>query len=217
MKLKKHSVRKILLTLSLFLILLWVVLGAGTSLAWFADTSEAAHNVFNFAEFDLTVEYRDKNGNYQDMEGATEVFDREALYEPGYVQVVYLRVTNKGTVPFRFKTAVRVTDYTEAINFFGQKFLLQNYLRFGMVSASSEAALDALVRPRENAVVYANTLLNNYPVEHLQLQPKESAYIAVIVRMPEDVDNIANYRQEIIPRVELGLTVTATQLNAPMS
>ena len=217
MKLTKHPARKILLTLSLVLILLWIVLGTGTSLAWFADTSDEVNNVFNFAEFDLMVEYRDKNGNYQELEGATEVFDREALYEPGYVQMIYLRVTNNGTVPFRFKTAVRVTDYTEAVNFFGQKFLLQDYLRFGMVFASGEAALDALVKPRENAVAYANTLLNNYPEEYLQLQPKESAYIAVIVRMPEDVDNIANYRDETIPRVEFGLTVTVTQLNAPIS
>lgn len=215
MKLNKHSVIKILLSLSLVLILLWIILGAGASLAWFADSSNDVNNIFHFAEFDLQVEYRDENGNYYDLDGATEVFDKEALYEPGYVQVVYLRVTNNGTVPFKFKTAVRVTDYTEATNFFGQKFHLQEYLRFGMVSAADEAALDALVKPRENAVRYADTLLNNYSEDYPRLDPNESVYIAMVICMPENVDNIANYRGDIIPRVELGLTVTASQLDAP--
>ena len=35
--------------------------------------------------------------------------------------------------------------------------------------------------------------------------------MALIVRMPEDVTNMANYRGDVIPRVELGLIVTATQ------
>lgn len=215
MRLTKYSFRKILLALSLVLILLWIILGAGASLAWFADSDNAVNNVFHFAEFDLLVEYRDENGIYQDLEGATKVFDDKALYEPGYVQVVYLRVTNNGTVPFRFKTAVRVTDYTEAVNFFGNKFHLQDYLRFGMVTAAEESALDALVNPRENAAIYADSLLNNYSKEYPQLDPKESVYIAMIIHMPENVNNVANYRGDIIPRVELGLTVTATQLDAP--
>lgn len=192
-------------------------MGAGTTVAWFADTADPVNNVVHFAEFELSVEYRDENGDYQDLESATEVFDNEALYEPGYTQVAYLRVTNNGTVPFRFKTAVRVADYTEAVNYFDQKFLLQDYLKFGIVSAQSETALDALVKPREDAVSYANALLNNYSEEYPLLNPQKSVYIAVIVRMPENVNNIANYRGDTVPRVELGLTVTAIQLNAPES
>lgn len=214
MKLTKYSFRKILLALSLALILVWVLMGTGASLAWFSDSDNAVNNIFHFAEFDLVVEYRDENGDYQNLEGATEVFDKETLYEPGYVQIVYLRVTNNGTVPFRLKTAVRVTDYTEAVNSFGYKFHLQDYLRFGMVTATEESALDALVKPRENAVIYANSPLNNYTEKYPRLEPNESVYIAMIIRMPVDVNNVANYRGDTIPRVELGLTVTATQLNA---
>ena len=214
MKLTKYSVRKIVLALSLIMILIWLFMGTGASLAWFYDSDNDVKNVFHFAEFDLVAEYRDQNGDYQDLEGATKVFDDKALYEPGYVQVVYLRITNNGTVPFKLKTAVRVTDYTEAVNFFGHKFHLQEYLRFGMVTATSETALDALVTPRESAVYYANSMLNNYTEDYPQLDPNESIYIGLIVRMPEDVNNVANYREDLIPRVELGITVTATQLNA---
>ena len=215
MKITKYSLRRFVLALSLAMILVWLFMGTGASLAWFYDSDNDVKNVFNFAEFDLVAEYRDKDGNYRDLEGATKVFDDEALYEPGYVQVVYLRITNNGTVPFRLKTAVRVTDYTDAINYFGQKLHLQDYLRFGMVSADSEAALDDLVSPRENAVTYANTPLSTYSEEHPEIAPDQSVYVALIIRMPEEATNVANYRGNVIPRVELGITVTATQLNAP--
>ena len=152
---RKRSFKRIALSLSLFMIFMWLILGTGTSLAWFTDRDEELNNIFHFAEFDLIVEYRDEDGNYQDLEAATKVFDDEALYEPGYVQVVYLRVKNNGNVPFKFKTAVSVTDYTEAINFFGQKFHLQDYLKFGIAVADSEVELDAVVGPREHAETLA--------------------------------------------------------------
>ena len=40
---------------------------------------------------------------------------------------------------------------------------------------------------------------------------EETAYVALIVRMPEEVDNQANYRGEVVPEVDLGLIVRATQ------
>ena len=212
---RNGKMKKIALSLSMFLILMWMVLGTGTSLAWFTDESEEANNIFHFADFDLVVEYRDENGNYHDLEGATKVFDDEALYEPGYVQVVYLRITNNGDVPFKFKTAVNVVDYTEATNFFGNKFLLQDYLRFGLTVAKEEAVLEAMVETREQAEALANTPLSNYATDYAVLDAKDTVYMAVIVRMPEDVDNVANYRNDLIPRVFLGLIVNASQLDVP--
>jgi hypothetical protein len=197
------------------MIFMWLLLGTGTSLAWFTDRGEEQNNIFHFAEFDLVVEYRDKDGNYQDLEGASKVFDDEALYEPGYVQVVYLRIKNNGSVPFKFKTAVSVMDYTEAVNFFGQKFHLQDYLKFGIAVANSEEELDAVVRPRENATALANMPLSRYDSDYAVLAEQASVYMAMIVRTPRDVDNVANYRGTVIPRVELGLIVNASQLNAP--
>lgn len=45
----------------------------------------------------------------------------------------------------------------------------------------------------------------------------ESAhYAALIIHMPETVDNAANYRGIQEPKVELGITVFAQQANAPM-
>lgn len=212
---KKHPFKKTALSLSVLLILLWAVLGTGTSLAWFSDTSDEVENIFHIASFDLSVEYRDKNGNWKDLETATTVFDDKALYEPGYVQVVYLQVKNNGSVPFKFRTAVRVTDYTEATNYFGQKFLLQDYLLFGIVTADSLSSLDALVASREQASARATKPLNNYSTDYAELAAGDLCYMAVIVTMPKDVNNRANYRLDPVPRVDLGLIVQASQLDSP--
>lgn len=213
MNAKSRPVKKIALSLSLLLILLWAVLGAGTSLAWFSDTSDRIENIFHFGSFDVLVEYRDKTGAYRDLDGATNIFDDQALYEPGYVQVIYLRVTNSGNVPFTFSTAVKVNDYTKATSILGTKFLLQDHLRFGLVTADSEAALDEKLATREQAAAFATEPLSNYSEDHPTLAGSATRYIAVIVTMPKDVDNIANYRLDPIPRVNLGLIVTATQAN----
>ena len=145
------------------------------------------------------------------MEQNTKIFDDKALYEPGYTQVVYLKIENKGTVPFDFKTAVSVTDYTLATNVFGQSFQLQDYLKFGLATANGEEELYKKVATRELAKELAVMPLSNYSTETASLKAKGTVYMALVVRMPENVGNIANYREDMIPRVELGLIVTATQ------
>ena len=203
--------KKVALSLSLMLILLWGLLGAGASLAWFADTDEGVKNVFHFAEFDLEVYHRLDNGQWEEIRQDTKIFDDDALYEPGYTQVVYLKIENKGTVPFDFKAAVTVTDYTWATNVLGQKFSLQEYLKFGLVIAEEEDELLQKMADRELANQAANMPLSRYATEKAPLDAKDTVYMAIIVRMPEEVDNVANYRGDVIPRVELGLIVTATQ------
>lgn len=215
MKEKKRTYTRIALAVSVVIMILWGMMGTGASLAWFTDTDEEVKNIFHFAEFDLDVEYRTENGSWKSIEADTEVFDDKALYEPGYTQVVYLRIINNGTVPFDFKTAVSVSDYTVPTNVFGQKFHLQDYLKFGFVTADTEAEMDELVKTRQQAAECATNQLSNYSTEMAELDAKETIYMALVVRMPEEVDNVANYRGDVIPRVELGIIVTATQKEMP--
>ena len=211
-----NRLKKVALSVSLLLVVAWCVLGTGASLAWFTDTDEEVKNIFHFAAFDLEVSHRLEDGTWEKVEQGTKLFDDEALYEPGYVQVVYLRIENKGEVPFDWKTAVTVTDYTEPTNIFGQKFHLQDYLKFGLATAETEEKLFELVATRDLAEEVANMPLNHYyengyTTEASELGAQEMTYLALIVRMPEDVTNIANYRGDTIPRVELGVIVSATQ------
>lgn len=209
---KKNIYLKIALALSICALIVWVLLGTGASLAWFADTSPELNNIFHFADFEVTVSHRLDNGDWEKIESDTVVFDEEALYEPGYTQAVYLKIQNTGTREFRYKTAVSTNGYTIATNVFGQRVNLQEYLKFGLVTADTEAAMDAAVADRETAAAVAVTDLNNYhETDEAMLLPNEEAYAVLIVRMPEDVGNLANYRGDIEPTVDLCLIVTAEQ------
>lgn len=209
---KKTLYKRIALALSLCALLIWAILGTGASLAWFTDTSPEINNIFHFAEFDLVVSHRLTDGKWEEVDSQTKIFDEKALYEPGYVQVVYLKVENKGTLPFEFYTAVNVNGCIVATNVFGQEFMLQDHLKFGVTTADSEDAMKNSVPTRETAVEIADMPLHNYATETAILAPGKTKYIALIVRMPEEVGNVANYRGETIPKVNLGITVKADQI-----
>ena len=209
---KKKRYKKIAVALSLFALIVWGVLGTGASLAWFTDTSNDLKNIFHVAEFDLEVSHRLTDGKWEKVDSLTKVFDDEALYEPGYVQVVYLKVENKGTVPFMFKTGVNVNGCILAHNVFGHQFNLKDYLLFGLVTTDTEEEMKNSVPDRAAARAIADLPLNNYSTDESYLEAGGVAYITLIVRMPEEVDNIANYRENVQPKVELGLIVKADQV-----
>ncbi len=208
---RKWSYKKIAYAVSLAIVLFWTVLGTGTSLAWFTDTSNEVRNIFHAAEFELKVSWRREDTDWRVLDGQTAIFDDRALYEPGYTQTVFLKVENKGDLAFDFDTAVSVTDYTEGTNVFGMRFQLQEHLRFGLVSASTEEQLLQQVQDRDTAAQAARRPLNNYTSDKTTLEPEGTAYLALIVRMPEQVGNEANYRGTTVPRVELGIIVSADQ------
>jgi len=208
---KNKPYKKIALTLSLCALIVWGILGTGASLAWFVDTSEDITNIFHVADFDLEVSHRTDEGKWVSIDGKTDVFDDEALYEPGYVQVVYLRVENKGDRAFDFYTAVSVKGSSTATNVFGQKFWLHEHLLFGVTIADSESKMDESVSTRDKAKAVATMKLQNYDTDVAALEPGDMAYMALVVRMPEEVGNEANYRGDTVPTVELGIIVKADQ------
>lgn len=221
LKNKKTLYKRIALCVSLCALILWGILGTGASLAWFSDKTPEINNIFHFADFDLKVSHFDnENNKWVEIEGDTKIFDEQALYEPGYVQVVYLKVENNGDVPFNFHTAVNVNDCVVATNVFGHTFMLQDYLKFGVITNITETDIINGTLEREIAKNSANIPLkeiadmplHNYDTEVATLQPNKTAFLALIVRMPEEVDNIANYRGDTVPEVELGITVKAEQL-----
>lgn len=215
MKKFNKNYTKVALALALCLIVLWSFLGTGTSLAWFSDTDEELRNIFHFADFKFQVSHLQKDGTYDDIEGDTDIFDNEALYEPGYVQVVYLKVENKGSIDLNYRMAVSVIDYTPAFNVFGQSFNLQDYLECGLVTAESQEELEQKLATRDMAEKEATTPLNTYcetEPEETFLEAGGTDYAALIVCMPEEVNNVANHLGKDHPKVELGIIAEASQI-----
>lgn len=210
----KKKWRKAALALSACLFVLWWVLGTGATLAWFSDT-DTVRNEFQIGLLKLDVSYKnDIVTEYTPLEGSTEVFYDEALYEPGYTQVVYLKIENKGNVAFDYKLSVTVESANTVTGVLGNEIYLPNYLRFGAVFAESEDALKTAVADRLSARNQAKEqpLSTWSEISDYTFEANEAPhYAALIVYMPEEVGNAANYCGGTAPQVVLGIAVKAQQ------
>lgn len=170
----------------------------------------------------MDVSYRnDLVTEYQPLQGTTKAFNDKALYEPGYTQVVYLKIDNAGDMAFQYKVAVTVEGFTNGRNAWGEEIYLPNYLHYGVVFGETEADVQQLVKDRLASRAHAPNHWGSLGTwseisPHTFDVGEDSHYAALIVYMPEGVDNAANYRGFTEPRVELGITVFAQQANAPM-
>jgi hypothetical protein len=211
----RKIVTKAALVLILALLLLWALLGTGTSLAWFTDTTPVVRNSFIIGDLDLSVYYKTEAGKYDPVQSDTVIFDDEALYEPGYVQVVRMKVVNSGDVDFDYKLSIDVDDSSVILgeNEQGQTIYLPNYLKFGVAYGSDEIELEREIA-KELAPLDADIYLDGY-TDTRSLDANTSKdntdYVALILYMPESVGNVANYRTDKIPTVKLGVTVLASQ------
>ena len=218
---KKRKWSKVALALSACLFVLWWALGTGATLAWFSDT-DTVRNEFQVGLLKMDVSYRnDVVTDYTPLYGTTRAFNDEALYEPGYTQVVYLKMNNMGNVPFNYKIAVTVADFDNGENAWGEDIYLPDYLRYGIVFGQTEAEVQQQVKNRLTAQTQAP---DNWGAlgTWSEISPytydvgEDPHYAALIVYMPEEVGNAANYRGFNAPQVKLGIKVFAQQADAPM-
>lgn len=208
---RKKRVTRAALALSIILIIVWSMMGTASTIAWFSDSDEVI-NTFVFG--DLSVElYHKTDKGYELVTGTTKLFDDAALYEPGYTQLVYLKVKNVGTVPFDYKLSVIPGNIVIGKNVFGQDINLPDHLKFGVVIGDTEAEVLAATKDRVEARKYADTPLSNYDTMRTDLPVDGEQYVALVVCMPEDVGNEANFRVKAAS-VELGVNVKATQIEA---
>lgn len=224
---KKRTFTKVAFVLSVCLLVLWSLLGTGTSIAWFMDETPELVNTFDFGELDLEVYYKVTNAQGIDewvkVDERTKVFDEAALYEPGFTQVVYLKIVNEGEVEFDYKLSVNMNDFVPGVNEAGQPIYLPNHLKFGALIDKDEQSLERevarVVATQDlddgNAPTKEMLPLNTYSSSIGQLEAetedKSVDYAALILYMPEEVGNEANYRGHDIPTIDLGITVFASQ------
>lgn len=212
---KLRRLRKNALAASCLLLALWLFMGTATSMAWLTDTTEVKRNSFEIGEMNLKVEYRRPDmADFAEMTADSKIFNDAALYEPGYTQVVYLHIENDGNVEFDYEIKVRDFEYGDSVSVNGTPLHLPDYLKFGLVTAATEPELE-----RKTAQAIADKEmerychdLGEYSQRGKTLDKDDEEYAALIVFMPEQTGNEANYRRgEDAPWVSLGITVYAQQ------
>ena len=184
----------------------------GTTFAWFTDSVTSGKNTIVAGNLDVELEYATVDGtgaltDWTSVDDATDLF-ADGLWEPGYAQVVYLRVSNLGTLALKYQFSINITNETPSTNVNGEQFLLSDYLQYGVVDGQNTAFA---TRAEAIAAVQNPSSLSTYTKAGNLAAGADPQYVALVVYMPETVGNEANYRGNDVPTIELGLNLTATQ------
>ena len=211
---KQNSTKRALL-LSALSLLMCVSMLIGSTFAWFTDSVISGNNKIVAGNLDVELEYY--NGTeWKTVNGATNLFD-ETLWEPGHTDVVYLRLRNIGSLALKYELAINIVSETPGINMAGEEFLLSDYIYMGVVEningQSNPYSKDAAGRAKAIAAATNATIISEgYAADGEMTKGADDLYMAVVVYMPSNVDNDANYRGDAVPSINLGINLIATQL-----
>jgi len=210
--------------LSVLALMLCFCMLIGTTYAWFTDSVTSDNNEIVAGNLDVALEYY-KDGGWTTVEGANDIFDPDAKWEPGRTEVVYLKASNAGTLALKYVLAVNLNGETAATNVKNETFKLSDYLMFDIVADKKPgdfADRAAAIAATTDAKTLQESLIGNINEDGLvkgELEPVgegnvSEKYVAVVLWMPTDVDNAANTKPgTAAPTLDLGVSITATQLN----
>lgn len=223
---RKNSTRNALV-MSVLSMLLCVSMLVGTTFAWFTDEVASGINQIASGNLDVVLEYKNNwDEEWKPVDQNTKIFKDGALYEPGYTEVVYLRVSNAGSLALKYLLSFNIANQESSTNVYGEEFLLSDYLEIGTYVQDeyssgfnyADILMPAMFGTRENALknVELNTLssANAAIRENAPILPGEETaqVIALVLTMPETVGNEANAMTGAeTPYIEIGVRLYATQ------
>ena len=206
----KKATKRALLT-SVTALVMCVVMLVGTTFAWFTDTAFTGVNKIQAGNLDIEMEYKNNTtgGKFKPVDTDKKVFNEEALWEPGHVEYVVLKISNAGNLALKYKLGINIASETGSTSVFDKPFKLSDYIKFAVINGESNnlSDRDALV-----AEAGAGTVLNAGYTDKAQLLKGEDKVVTLVVWMPTDVGNEANHKTGVAaPTIDLGIKVDATQ------
>ena len=214
---KVGGTKRALLTSVLALVLSLAML-AGSTFAWFTDTASTGVNRIVSGNLDVGLQYwgvgEDGKKTWLTAENSEDLFDKNALWEPGYTQIIYLKVKNNGNLALTYAMQITPVHETVGVNVDGEEFKLSDYIKFGWMKFTVDGDGTPVALDREAAQTgvgdgaQLGTTLHRKAAEPMKASAEE--LVALVAWMPENVGNEANY-STVQPTIELSLKVLATQ------
>ena len=211
---KKNTRRA--LFMSITSLILCCAMLMGTTFAWFTDSVTSANNIIKSGNLDIELEYYAGTENgvaiWKTVNGESKLFSEE-LWEPGHTQVVYLKLSNLGSLALKYQLGINVVSETPGTNAAGERFKLSDHIYMG-VAADAEPTYTSREEAVDDAKKGVNDVIGNgYAKQGTMEANAEPVYMAVVVYMPEETGNEANYKTNTeAPMINLGITLLATQV-----
>ena len=209
----KKATKRALLT-SVMALVMCVVMLVGTTFAWFTDTASTGVNKIQAGNLDVKLMYSTDMQTWTEATEQTKLFDDNALWEPGYTQVVYLKVVNAGNLALKYEAGFS-KNYTSnrGKNVNGDWYRVDNYLKIGTAETTTKFAnredVWAAIAGSEKTLAKDFMLTNEWVTLKAR---EESKPFAVAIYMPTSVGNEANASRLKPSSVSgLGIEVRATQ------
>ena len=200
------------LVTSALAILACVAMLIGTTFAWFTDTASTGVNKIQAGNLDIELSYKNNStdGEFKTASKETSVFNAGALWEPGHVEYVVLKIRNAGTLALKYKLGINIAEEVGSINVDGNPFNLSDYIRFAVLDDDmSTVGRDALVTAAEKD---SKLIKEGYATEEHMAADAEAKVVTLVVWMPTTVGNEANHKTgETAPFIKFGISVAATQ------
>ena len=209
----KKATKRALLT-SIMALVMCVVMLVGTTFAWFTDTASTGVNKIQAGNLDVKLMYSTDMQTWKEATDQTKLFDDNALWEPGYTQVVYLKVVNAGNLALKYEAGFS-KNYTsnKGKNVNGDWYRVDNYLKIGTAETETKFAnredVWSAIAATEKTLAKDVMLTDGW----ITLKAGESSKsFAVAIYMPTSVGNEANASRLRASSVSgLGIEVRATQ------
>ena len=207
------STKRALLT-SVLALLMCVAMLIGTTFAWFTDTASTGVNKIQAGNLDVKLMYSTDMQTWKEATDQTKLFDDNALWEPGYTQVVYLKIVNAGKLALKYEAGFS-KNYTSnrGKNVNGDWYRVDNYLKIGTAETTTKFAnredVWSAIAATEKTLAKDVMLTDGW----ITLKAGESSKpFAVAIYMPTSVGNEANASRLRPSSVSgLGIEVRATQ------
>lgn len=195
-------------------ILMCVAMLIGTTFAWFTDTASTGVNKIQAGNLDVKLMYSTDMQTWKEATDQTKLFDDHALWEPGYTQVVYLKIVNAGNLALKYEAGFS-KNYTSnrGKNVNGDWYRVDNYLKIGTAETATKFAnredIWSAIAATEKTLAKDVMLTDGW----ITLKAGESSKpFAVAIYMPTSVGNEANASRHRPSSVSgLGIEVRATQ------
>ena len=100
---KFKSIKSALIT-SVVSLFLCVAMLVGTTFAWFTDSVTSANNIIQSGNLDIGLSYKNPSDtDWTKITEASEAVFNYQYWEPGYTDVKYIRISNDGTLAFKYQ------------------------------------------------------------------------------------------------------------------
>lgn len=245
---KNKSTKRALFS-SAIAFLLCLTMLIGTTFAWFTDSASSANNIIRAGNLDIEMSYAKpvKDGEilaydaleWNPVKEDTELFDNDALWEPGFTQAVYLKISNVGSLALKYKLDIAIISEIIGTSVLGDDIKLSDILMIdihqmmieegetpqvytGRTEGADAVTVDewynSFSATSPDATPCHKTLSENEG-EEIILEAGDEVFVAMGIYMPTTVGNEANHKtaeeggaaDKYQPSIKMGVNLVATQ------